>query len=483
LVGALVSATVLLSACGHAPGLVKSPAPHRTNPLVSNNSSGLNQAPADLGNLPTESSSAAPSFSPDFGGAAVTAVQPGSGAAIDESGAPLGVTPDGADYALNQAAHVRNQIIVKLKPGAAAYRVARFATKYGGTVGSDLDVGTHYQVINLPPGMSAEQGMQVYGSAPGVESVMHNRVYGADGIFTHDSSGNQPNDPYYSKQWGDDQISGPDAWAQNVDCSNIMVAVLDTGIDYRHPEFGNRIIRGWNFADNNNDVMDRFGHGTHVAGIIGAEGNNGVGVAGVAWNVKILAVKVLGDNGQGSTAAVVNGIKYAADMGARAINMSLGSPDTTIDPALGAAIAYARARGVLVICAAGNNHGDVGSPANDPGAIAVSSTSKFLWWEYLSWFSNRGSKIEVSAPGGGIWSTVPLDPNQTGATGYSKLSGTSMATPYVTGEAALIWGKHPYWTADQVHQVIDTAVDHKGASGRNDRYGFGRINLAKAVAS
>jgi len=403
-------------------------------------------------------------------------VMPSAGTKMDDPEAN-GADAEGADFALNKAGIVRNQIIVKLQPGAVAqYNVARFTASNGGRVAFNIDLGTRYQVVSLPSGMSVEEGMRKYGQTAGVAGVTPNRIYGAAATTV------EPNDPYMDKEWGSSKVNAPAAWAQNIDASRVTVAVLDTGVDYRHPEFGNRIIKGWNFADNNADVMDRFGHGTHVAGIIGAAGNNGVGVAGVAWNVKILAVKVLGDNGQGSTAAVVNGIKYAADMGAKVINMSLGSPDTTIDPALSAAIAYANGKGVIVVAAAGNNHGEVGSPANDPGAIAVSSTSKFLFWEYLSWFSNRGSKVEVAAPGGGIWSTVPLDANRTGSTGYAKLSGTSMAAPMVAGEAALIWAKHPTWTPQQVHYTIDNSVDHKGASGRNSSYGFGRINLEKALS-
>ncbi|MBO9542600.1 S8 family serine peptidase [bacterium] len=436
------------------------------------------QAPAQggaaLGALPTVTLPQDQGLAADFGDASIIASIPGAGATLD-SEAPGDATADGADFTLSRPMAVRNQIIVQVKPGAA-YQVARFTEESGSRVVQSIDVGTTFQVVTLPSGMSVADGMAKYGKASGVSAVMPNRIYGVT------ASAAEPNDPFFDKQWGADKIDAPEAWAKNVDGSGMTVAVLDTGVDYRHPEFGNRVIRGWNFADNTADVMDRFGHGTHVAGIIGASGNNGVGVAGVAWNSKILAVKVLGDNGQGSTAAVISGIRYAADMGVKIINLSLGSPDTTVDPALSTAIAYANAKGCLVIAAAGNNHGEVGSPANDPGALAVSSTSKFLFWEYMSWFSNHGNKIEVSAPGGSIYSTLPLDANKTGATGYGKLSGTSMAAPFVSGEAALIWAKHPNWTAQQVRNAITSTVDHKGSSGRNARYGYGRINLAKALA-
>lgn len=400
----------------------------------------------------------------------VNGIMQGSG--LDED-APLGAAPEGADFALSQPKTISNQLIVELKPGTQLQKTVRgFATASGGQMVQTIDVGKQFAVIQLPAGMSLEQGKKLYSGHPAISSVGENRVYGV--ALT-------PNDPSWDDQWAYDKIEPEQVWDQQIDASKITVAVLDTGIDYTHPELENRVIKGYNFVDNSLDVMDRFGHGTHVAGIIGARGNNGIGVAGIAWNVRMLAVKVLGDNGQGSTAAVMNGIRYAADMGAKVINMSLGSPDTAVDPALQQAIAYASAKGSLVICAAGNNRGGVGSPANDPGALAVSSTSKFLWFEYLSWFSNRGDKIEVAAPGGGIWSTVPMNPNRTGATGYGKLSGTSMACPMVAGEAALIFAKYPSWTAQMVRARIQSAVDDKGSSGRDSKYGFGRINLAKAL--
>ncbi len=432
---------------------------------------------------PVQSPVQSPSQAPQFGEILSPANQVVSGGLADVDGvlqgagldeeAPFGAAAEGADFALTSAKTISNQLILELKPGTQLQNTVRgFATASGGQMVQTINVGKQFAVIQLPAGMSLEEGKRLYADHPAVSSVGENRVYGV--ALT-------PNDPSFDDQWAYDKIKPEAAWNPQIDASKVTVAVLDTGIDYTHPELDGRVIKGYNFVDNSLDVMDRFGHGTHVAGIIGAKGNNGIGVAGLAWNVNLLAVKVLGDNGQGSTAAVMNGIRYAADMGAKVINMSLGSPDTAIDPALTQAIAYATSKGSLVIAAAGNNRGGVGSPANDPGALAVSSTSKFLFWEYFSWFSNRGAKVEVSAPGGGIWSTVPMNPNQTGATGYGKLSGTSMACPMVAAEAALLFAKYPSWTNQMVRARIQSAVDDKGASGRDGKYGFGRINLAKAL--
>jgi thermitase len=384
---------------------------------------------------------------------------------------PKDAPEEAADFAAKAPANVPNQIVVGVKPGMS---LARKVQALGSRTISSVDVGVTYKTIELPTGMSVEDGMKLYANDPAVATAAPNRVYNLSATW-------EPNDPRYGDQWGFKQINGAHALARGIDARGITVAVLDTGVDYNHPDLAGRVMIGWNFANGNKDVMDRFGHGTHVSGIIAASANNGIGTAGVCPSCNIMAIKVLGDNGEGSTSTVLEGIKYAADYGARIINMSLGSSDTTIDPALAQGIAYARSRGCLVVAAAGNNRGDVGSPANDPGALAVSSTSKFLWWEYLSWYSNRGAKVAVAAPGGGIWSLAPLNSNRLGKTGYAKLSGTSMAAPFVAGEAALIMAQNRYWTADNVAGKIMSAVDDKGSTGRDPKYGYGRIRLDLAV--
>lgn len=414
---------------------------------------------------------APPPAEPEIQAPAVDLTVPAPETTFGDGDIPADAPKESSDFETKAAANVPSQIVVAVKPGMA---LARKVQALGARTIASVDLGTTYQTIQLPPGMTVEEGMKLYANDPAVSTAAPNRVYSL-------SATTLPNDPMVGDQWGYKQIYGPESLTRYIDARGITVAVLDTGVDYSHPDLAGRVMIGWNFADKNKDVMDRFGHGTHVAGIIAASANNGIGVAGTCSSCNIMAIKVLGDNGEGSTSTVMEGIKYAADYGARVINMSLGSSDTTVDPALSQAISYARSRGCLVIAAAGNNRGDVGSPANDPGAIAVSSTSKFLWWEYLSWFSNRGPKVAVAAPGGGIWSLAPLTSNRTGRTGYAKLSGTSMATPFVAGEAALIMASHPSWGADAVASRILQAVDDKGSTGRDPNYGYGRIRLDLAI--
>lgn len=392
---------------------------------------------------------------------------PGSGFESDEANF-LGPT---------QPVVVPDQLLVAVEPGQrvllAAGEKPRVVHISGFPAQRTFTMGYQWQVVKIPTGMTREQAIAKIQTQPGVKGVHANRAY---------STCLTPSDPKWGDQYAlkSDRIDAVKAWDKNVDASKVIVAVLDTGVDYLHPELQGRVILGPDLAEHDNDPMDTHGHGTHVSGIIAAAGNNGQGVAGVAWNCKIMAIKVLDEKGNGDTAAVVEGIKYAVDHGAKVINMSLGTSNPVIDPVIHLALDYAHKAGVTVVAAAGNNHGQVGSPANDPFAIAVSSTSSFWKFEWLSFFSNYGQKIDVAAPGGGILSTLPRSGAKVGAM-YGKLSGTSMAAPFVAGEAALIIAQHPDWNFEQVRGRIRQAVDDKGSPGKDNKYGYGRINLRKAL--
>jgi thermitase len=379
---------------------------------------------------------------------------------------PADAEPDEASFQAPTEV-VNDQLIVQVAPGTRAV----LAADGGPQTIREFDMGFRYQVVKIPAGMSRQEAIARVSRRPGVRMVAPNRIY---------STTMTPSDAMFKQQWGLDKIGAKTAWDKGVSASGVTVAVLDTGVDYNHPELKGRVIKGPDLADKDADPMDVHGHGTHVSGVIGASGNNNEGIAGVAWNCKILAIKVLSDNGSGTTDAVMEGIKYAADHGAKVINMSLGTSDPSIDPVLHVAMEYAYKKGVLIVAAAGNDRSLVGSPANDPYAIAVSSTSSLWKFEWLSTFSNRGEKVEVSAPGGGIWSLMPSNGGKMGRM-YGKLSGTSMAAPFVSGEAALIIAQHPNWTVEQVRNRIRMAVDEKGTAGRDAKYGYGRMNLAKAL--
>ncbi|MEH2443593.1 S8 family peptidase [Nostoc sp.] len=275
--------------------------------------------------------------------------------------------------------------------------------------------------------------------------------------------------------WGADLIKAPEVWAHGYTGKGVVVAVLDTGVDYNHEDLKNNIwtntkeipgngidddgngyvddVSGWNFADKNNNILDKNGHGTHVSGTIAGE-NNSYGVTGIAYDAKIMPVKVLNDSGSGSYSSISKGIHYAVDNGANVINLSLGGPSS--NSTLESAIKYASSKGVIVVMAAGND-GDSspGYPARyaSKSGIAVGAVDSN---NNLADFSNRSgtNKITyVTAPGVKVYSSVPN--NQ-----YATYSGTSMATPHVAGVVALMLSANHNLTDAQVRQIIAETAEN-----------------------
>ncbi|MEH2326780.1 MAG: S8 family peptidase [Nostoc sp.] len=269
--------------------------------------------------------------------------------------------------------------------------------------------------------------------------------------------------------WGADLVKAPEVWAKGYTGKGVVVAVVDTGVDYNHEDLKDNIwtnpkeiagngkdndgngyandIHGWNFVDNNNNVLDDNGHGTHVSGTIAGE-NNSYGVTGIAYDAKIMPVKVLDDSGSGSYTSIAKGIHYAVDNGANVINLSLGGPYS--NRTLESAIDYASSKGVIVVMAAGND-GDSSPdyPARyaSKSGIAVGAVDKN---NNLADFSNRSGTNEISyvtAPGVKVYSSVPN--NQ-----YATYSGTSMAAPHVAGIVALMLSANHNLTDAQVRQIV-----------------------------
>jgi thermitase len=292
-----------------------------------------------------------------------------------------------------------------------------------------------------------------------------------------------PNDSRYPECYGqnntgqtggtpDADIDAPEAWNLTTGSSSIKVAVLDTGIDATHPDLAGKVSLGFNWSSaTTTDWADRYGHGTHCAGTISANGNNSIGVVGVAWQANLIAGKVLGDGGGGQWPWVASGITWAADQDARVISMSLGGG--AADTAVQQACDYAWAQGSVIVCAAGNNNGgSVIYPARFPVTIAVSATDHN---DVRASFSSRGPEVDVSAPGANVLSTYFGD--------YGLLSGTSMATPHVAGVMALIFARNPSLTNAQAREILETTVDDKGPAGLDPDYGWGRVNAFAAVSA
>lgn len=284
-----------------------------------------------------------------------------------------------------------------------------------------------------------------------------------------------PNDLYYTSgyQWGLNKVRAPEAWALSKG-TGVLIAVLDTGTDYTHPDLAGKVRTDidYDFFNNDTDAMDDNDHGTHVSGIAAAATDNGRGVAGLGWEATVLPVKVIGSSGSGNAYVLTQGIYYAADRGARVINMSLGGGGSCPD-FLQTAVDYAYGRGVLLVAAAGNAP-DIRQPpfpANCAHVLGVAATNSY---DGLAYFSVTGTHVSVAAPGVGIYSTVL-------GGGYESWSGTSMATPFVAGLAALVWARFPTYTPDQVASAILDNAQDLGPSGWDIYYGCGRIDAFRAL--
>ncbi len=275
-----------------------------------------------------------------------------------------------------------------------------------------------------------------------------------------------PNDPRFAGQYGPTLIGLPAAWSTaGFGASSVTVAVLDSGIARGHPDFqGARILAGYDYVNRDAVPNDDCGHGTHVAGILGANTNNGAGVAGTS-QATILPLKVLGNRCTGSLSTIAQAIVDATDQGADVIAMSLGS--STNSPALSAAVAYAWDHGAILVAAAGNDGSDnsVDYPAAYSQVIAVSAVDAN---KALASYSSRGPQVEVAAPGNTIDST-------TSNGGYGTMSGTSMATPFVAGSIALVLSCAPATTNQQARDALRATAADLGPAGRDDGYGQGLV--------
>lgn len=279
-----------------------------------------------------------------------------------------------------------------------------------------------------------------------------------------------PSDLYWDLQWGPSKIEADYAWNTTIGDSSVLVAVIDTGIDWNHPDLAsNYVTLGYDWVNDDLNPMDDNGHGTHCAGIIGAVLDNSVGMAGLA-QVRIMAEKGLDEVGTGWESDLANAIGHAVDQGAVILNLSWGSYEESA--LIHDAVMYAHEVGVLVVASAGN---DAVSQKQYPAAfdevVAVSATSQYD--SRASW-SNFGQWVEVAAPGVSIYSTI-----LNGHYGYK--SGTSMSAPHVAGVAALITSQFPNAGPDWVRFQLRNTTDDLGDSGFDQYYGYGRINARRAL--
>ena len=372
--------------------------------------------------------------------------------------------------------YVPNEVIIKLDPSVPAADAAALRTSLNAVVKRRFEsIGAELWRINGVSTMDAITRFQ--GDA---------RVIYIEPNFIVHAIETIPNDPRFGELWGmhntgqsggtpDADIDAPEAWDLATN-SDVVVGVIDTGVDYNHVDLATNIfvnageiaannidddnngfiddVHGWDFVNNDNNPMDDNGHGTHCSGTIGGIGNNGVGVVGVSWTVKIMPLKFLDAGGFGNTGDAIEAVEYATMMGVKITSNSWGGGGQ--DQALSEAIEAAGNAGALFIAAAGNNASNNDNfpffPASYPldNIISVASTDRR---DNMSGFSNFGlNSVDLGAPGTDILSTFP------GNT-YGTISGTSMATPHVSGAAALLWAAAPEFTHMEVKQTIMESVD------------------------
>ena len=397
------------------------------------------------------------------------------------------------NHAPSTIEYAPDEILVKFKPDVREDTINTMNSEYETSVKSTLLSGT--KILNVPSGKTVDEMVKIYASLSEVEYAEPNYIVHAFMV---------PNDPAYSYQWHLDNneyggINMESAWDISTG-SVVVVAVIDTGVAYENyniycqaPDLaGTTFVQGYDFVNNDTHPNDDEGHGTHVAGTIAQTTNNNYGVAGVAFNCSIMPVKVLNETGFGYYSGIADGIYYAANNSADIISMSLGGPEPS--QTLEDAVTYAYNEGVTIVAAAGNEYQE-GNPPQYPAAyddyvIAVGATR---YDETRSYYSNTGSYLDLAAPGGDMivdqngdgyadgvlqQTFVPGDPCNFSYFWFYQ--GTSMATPHVSGVAALLIA-NGVTGPDNVRDILESTAEDKGAPGWDAEYGWGLVDAQAAL--
>jgi thermitase len=311
-----------------------------------------------------------------------------------------------------------------------------------------------------------------YAALPGVVYAHPNYIYTANDLVIPDQSRVTPNDPYFADQWYLPHIDVPEAWDIEKGSADTVIAVVDTGVNYNHEDLVGKVILGYDYVNGDADPIDDQGHGTAMAGLIAANTNNSLGIAGICWDCKVLAIKSMGSDGTGTTWNVAQGITYAVTHGAEVINLSLGGPGS--DSTMEDAISTAYAQNIVVVAAAGNENTDAYHyPAALPHVLSVAATDQT---DGRLSSSNYGYWVNIAAPGYGLLTTSR-------GGGYENTCCTSGATAITSGIVGLVKDQNPSWSADQVMSRIACSADDISALnlGFEEFLGAGRVNAYRAL--
>jgi subtilisin family serine protease len=382
---------------------------------------------------------------------------------------------------------IEGEFIIKYKAGVSGQSKVTMASKLQAQSLQKL-TNLDMEVMKVAAGSNLQQKLAELNQSPEIEYAEPNYLVEAF---------RDPNDQSYRQMWALPKIQAPQGWDRIAESPSVVVAVIDSGVDYTHLDLAANMWRnpgeipvngidddrngfvddvfGADFHNNDGDPRDDTGHGTHVAGTIAAVGNNGQGVVGMTWRTQIMALKFLDSSGQGTTANAIRAVDYSISKSAHILNNSWGGAG--FSRALQDAIQRANDRGILFVAAAGNNASNTGQTPMYPASYSVSnviSVAATTTTDNRASFSNFGANVHLGAPGTSILSTWPENR-------YVPLDGTSMATPHVSGVAALLKQLHPAWGAPKLKQAILDSVDQTPALAGIVATG-GRLNLANALS-
>ena len=347
------------------------------------------------------------------------------------------------------------RVAVTFKPGTSRARIRGVISDAGGTIEAAIPQINAYLV-----GVEPERRGEVLASLESSSAVASAAKEPIAEAF--DTS---PDDTDWPRQDGLRVAGFPKAWDVTQGSSKVVVAVLDTGVDAKHPDLRGALVPGWDFIGNDADPSDDHGHGTAVAGIVAARSNNHAGGAGICWRCLVMPIKVLDSKGSGDDTLIAAGVVWATDHGAQVINLSLGGPGSSVE--LTNALAYANAKGAIVVAAAGNAGVTTQFfPAADPRVVSVAATT--VADQRFSW-SNFGSWVRLAAPGCNVATIL--------GGGYGTFCGTSSATPLVSGLVALELSAQPAATAREAEDALA-----RGALPLPAFVQYGRIDAGRTLA-
>ncbi|MFO0664330.1 MAG: S8 family peptidase [Polyangiaceae bacterium] len=401
-------------------------------------------------------------------------------AAVPEYALDSSLYVPGAD--LTEPADFRSGdlLAVDLVDDASPADIAALGQKYGIAFEDNSPEVTDDGKVEVVRLSARVLGGQSYSMAQLIELLSNEKLVEAVEPVTQLNALFVPNDPKYSEQWHLKRAGAEKAWEYS--CGRgVTVAVIDTGVAcFDKGPFtkgtdlaGTRCVPGHNFVAKNGDAYDDHGHGTHVAGTIAQTTNNGLGVAGLAYCANLMPVKVLSKTGSGTNTDVAEGIRWAVDHGAQVINMSLGGPYPS--KVIENAVKHARAKGVLIVAAAGNSGKSVGYPAAFPTVLAVSATDKN---DNIAWFSSRGPQVGIGAPGVGVVQQTVCNNGRDKCEVFGVFNGTSMASPHVAGAAAMLVAQG-ITDVDSIKSALQSTATEK--SDKN-LFGAGILNADAATS-